>query len=212
MLSTEQNLKKIKILLLGDSGAGKSSLILRWTMDQFNPSLIGTVGVNFKTKRVTVDGEMLAVQVWDTAGQEQFHKITTSYYKGSQGIFLIFDISDKKSLENIEYWINNIKSYATDSVSVVLVGNKSDLRCHPEIGPKCCEYKVAKDLADKYGVSYHETSAKLEDAVKNNVENAFMTLVKKALGREKSQSAAGHAAAKKSIDEKEKDKDKCTIS
>lgn len=117
-----------KILMLGDSGVGKSSLILRWTLDTFSPSLTSTVGVNFKTRKVTVRDEVMQVQVWDTAGQEQFHKITTSYYKGAHGIMLVYDVSDAKSLENVEYWIKNIKSHASDTVQVALIGNKCDLR------------------------------------------------------------------------------------
>lgn len=75
--------RRVKILMLGDSGVGKSSLILRWTLDTFSPSLTSTVGVNFKSRKINVANELTQVQVWDTAGQEHFHKITTSYYKGS---------------------------------------------------------------------------------------------------------------------------------
>jgi small GTP-binding protein len=114
--------------MLGDSGVGKSSLIMRWTLDAFSPSLVSTVGVNFKSKRVVVKGEQLQVQVWDTAGQEQFHKITTSYYKGAHGIMLVYDVSDRKSVESVEYWVKNIKSHASDSVQLALLGNKTDLR------------------------------------------------------------------------------------
>lgn len=74
--------RRVKLLMLGDSGVGKSSLIYRWTLDTFSPSLTSTVGVNFKSKKIDLHGEIIQVQVWDTAGQEQFHKITTSYYKG----------------------------------------------------------------------------------------------------------------------------------
>jgi small GTP-binding protein len=120
--------RRIKLLLLGDSGVGKSSLINRWTLDTFTPSLTSTIGVNFKSKKINYQGELMQVQVWDTAGQENFHKITTSYYKGAQGIMLVYDVSDQKSMDNVEYWIKNIKSHASDSVQVVLVGNKIDLR------------------------------------------------------------------------------------
>jgi small GTP-binding protein len=120
--------RRIKLLLLGDSGVGKSSLINRWTLDTFTPSLTSTIGVNFKSKKISYQGELMQVQVWDTAGQENFHKITTSYYKGAQGIMLVYDVSDQKSMDNVEYWIKNIKSHASDSVQVVLVGNKIDLR------------------------------------------------------------------------------------
>lgn len=186
--------RRIKLLLLGDSGVGKSSLINRWTLDSFNPSLTSTVGVNFKSKKVNYNGELMQVQVWDTAGQENFHKITTSYYKGAQGIMLVYDVSDQKSLDNVEYWIKNIKSHASDSVQVVLVGNKIDLRqsshehaaatssssssTPPPAGSqttfvKCVETERGKEIAKKFSVPFFEASAK--DS--SHVDEAFMTLV-----------------------------------
>ncbi len=164
--------RRIKLLLLGDSGVGKSSLIMRWTLDTFSPSLVSTVGVNFKSKKVSLNGELIQVQVWDTAGQEQFHKITTSYYKGAQGIMLVYDVADQKSLENVEYWIKNIKSNASDSVQVVLIGNKIDLR-QVDAQKKCVDTERGKEIAMKFGVPFFETSAK--DS--SHVDEAFMTLV-----------------------------------
>ncbi len=126
--SENNNMRRFKILLLGDSGVGKSSLILRWTEDRYLATLTGTVGVNFKSKKVNIDGEAVHIQVWDTAGQQQFHKITTSYYRGAHGIMVVYDVSDPESLANVEYWIKNIKTHATENVRVILVGNKTDLR------------------------------------------------------------------------------------
>ena len=159
--------RRIKILMLGDSGVGKSSLVMRWTLDTFSPSLVSTVGVNFKSKRVTMRGEAVQVQVWDTAGQEHFHKITTSYYKGAHGIMLVYDVSDPKSADSVEYWVRNIRSHASDTVQLALIGNKIDLRsaADPE--------ERGKALSAKYGVPFFETSAK--DS--SNVNNAYMTLV-----------------------------------
>jgi small GTP-binding protein len=202
---TDPPLRRVKILLLGDSGVGKSSLILRWTMDKFSPTLVGTVGVNFKTKKVNVvDDEQVLVQVWDTAGQEQFHKITTSYYKGANGIMLVYDVSDRQSMENVEYWVKNIKSHATDSVQVVLVGNKSDLRT-PESIDRCSDPDVGKKFSVKYGVPYFETSAK--ESI--NVDEAFMTVVNNTIVSEsnsinpsRSRSPPSHSQARPSIVEK----------
>ena len=126
--SENNNMRRFKILLLGDSGVGKSSLILRWTEDRYLATLTGTVGVNFKSKKVTIDEEAVHIQVWDTAGQQQFHKITTSYYRGAHGIMVVYDVSDPESLANVEYWIKNIKTHASPSVRLLLVGNKTDLR------------------------------------------------------------------------------------
>lgn len=160
--------------MLGDSGVGKSSLIMRWTLDTFSPSLQSTVGVNFKSRKVHVANELMQVQVWDTAGQEQFHKITTSYYKGAQGIMLVYDVTDPASLANIEYWIKNIKHHASDQVQVALVGNKTDLRgANSDPTKKSCETEHGQKIAGKYGIPFFETSAK--DSF--NVEIAFLTLV-----------------------------------
>ncbi len=167
--------RRVKILMLGDSGVGKSSLILRWTLDTFSPSLTSTVGVNFKSKKVTVRGEAVQVQVWDTAGQEQFHKITTSYYKGAQGIMLVYDVTDQKSLDNVAYWIKNIKSHASDSVQVALVGNKCDLRApnSASAGKKVVDFEKGREIAAAFGVPFFETSAKES----TNVNDGFTTLV-----------------------------------
>lgn len=170
-IGAEPPLRRVKILMLGDSGVGKSSLINRWTMDTFSPTLVSTVGVDFKAKKVALDGENLNVQVWDTAGQEHFHKITQSYYKGANGIMLIFDVSDKLTLENVEYWVKNIKKHALDSVHVALVGNKTDLR---DGSDKCCDSDAGRNVALKFGVPYFETSAK--EAV--NVDEAFLTVLR----------------------------------
>jgi len=166
--------RRVKLLMLGDSGVGKSSLIMRWTLDSFSPSLQSTVGVNFKSRKVHVANELVQVQVWDTAGQEQFHKITTSYYKGAQGIMLVYDVTDRASLANIEYWIKNIKHHASDQVQVALIGNKTDLRSANTDPTKLfCETARGKEIAAKYGIPFFETSAK--DSF--NVEIAFLTLV-----------------------------------
>ena len=166
--------RRVKILMLGDSGVGKSSLILRWTLDTFSPTLTSTVGVNFKSKKVVLKGgDVVNVQVWDTAGQEQFHKITTSYYKGAQGIMLVYDVTDQKSLDNVSYWIKKIKSHASDSVQVALIGNKVDLRIADGFTKRDVDTDRGRDIANVFGVPFFETSAK--DAT--NVNNGFIKLV-----------------------------------
>lgn len=165
-------MKRYKILLLGNSGVGKSSLICRWTLDQFNASLLGTVGVDFKAKKVSIGSENYHIQVWDTAGQEQFHKITTSYYKGANGIMLVYDVTDLKSAEEVSYWMKNIKSHAADDVAVVMVGNKVDL-LREGTGDSSI-LTTGKNSGKKYGVPHYMTSAK--DST--GVDDAFLNLVK----------------------------------
>eukprot|EP00601_Ochromonadales_sp_CCMP2298_P013298 CAMPEP_0173269620 /NCGR_PEP_ID=MMETSP1142-20121109/30976_1 /TAXON_ID=483371 /ORGANISM="non described non described, Strain CCMP2298" /LENGTH=471 /DNA_ID=CAMNT_0014205979 /DNA_START=162 /DNA_END=1577 /DNA_ORIENTATION=+ len=165
--------RRVKILMLGDSGVGKSSLIMRWTMDTFSPSLTSTVGVNFKSRKVNVANETMQVQVWDTAGQEQFHKITTSYYKGAQGIMLVYDVTDRRSMENVHYWVKNIKSHASDTVQVALIGNKTDIRASGGEAAEHCSTEKGQEIATKFGIPFFETSAK--DSF--NVAIGFLTLV-----------------------------------
>jgi small GTP-binding protein len=171
--SSSEPSKRFRLLILGDSAVGKSSLILRWTQDTFTPSLTSTVGVTFKSKKVQYCGEWIQIQVWDTAGQENFHKITTSYYRNAQGIMLVYDVSEPKSLENVEYWIKNIKANASESVHIALVGNKIDLRDDIKDGKPCIDTEKGKEVAASFEVSFYETSAK--DSL--NVDEAFMTLI-----------------------------------
>ena len=214
-IGIEPPMRKFKILMLGDSGVGKSSLINRWTMDTFTPVLVGTVGVDFKAKKVQHGSEHLNIQVWDTAGQEQFHKITTSYYRGANGIMLVFDISDRSSYNNVEYWIKNIKQHASELVHVALIGNKIDLRASDT---STIEYEEGSSLAAKFNVPYFETSAK--DAT--NVESAFMTAVASIVESDKKKelSSSPKRTSTKTIAEKAemhknaalKADEKCTLS
>lgn len=171
--SSSEPSKRFRLLLLGDSAVGKSSLILRWTQDTFSPSLASTVGVTFKSKKVQYCGEWIQVQVWDTAGQENFHKITTSYYRNAQGIMLVYDVSEPKSLESVEYWIKSIKANASEAVHIALIGNKIDLRDDVKDGKPCIDTEKGKEVAASFNVPFYETSAK--DSL--NVDDAFMTLI-----------------------------------
>ena len=204
MGSENQNTRRFKILLLGDSGVGKSSLMLRWTEDKYSATLTGTVGVNFKSKKVSINNENVQVQVWDTAGQQQFHKITTSYYRGAHGIMVVYDVSDSKSLANVEYWIKNIKSHAAESVQVTLIGNKTDLRKltnnsgegdkdnetdknrvsddtdNEYSSLKCSDSRAGKEIAERFNIDYFETSAL--DA--SGTDSAFMNLSRSIIAHE----------------------------
>jgi small GTP-binding protein len=130
--------------------------------------------VNFKSRKVQCFGEWIQVQVWDTSGQENFHKITTSYYRGAQGIMLVYDVTEKKSLENVSYWIKNIKAHASASVQIVLVGNKIDLRGCSEIDQSTLVSKEdGHGIAEKFQIPCFETRAKES----SNGDDAFRTLV-----------------------------------
>lgn len=158
-----------KLLLIGDSGVGKSCLLLRFADNSYTESYISTIGVDFKIRTVDIDGKTVKLQIWDTAGQERFRTITSSYYRGSHGIIVVYDVTDQESFNNVKQWFKEIDRYATEGVTKLLVGNKSDLTAK-----KVVDYDVAKEFADSMGVQFLETSAK--DST--NVEQAFLAMAR----------------------------------
>ncbi|CBY08421.1 unnamed protein product [Oikopleura dioica] len=125
-MSREEHDLSLKILLIGDSGAGKTSLLLRYSNNKFESSMIATIGIDFKIKTIVVKGKRIKLQVWDTAGAERFRTMTQSYYRGSNGIMLVFDIMSEKSFENISYWLESIQTHAPEEITAALVGAKCD--------------------------------------------------------------------------------------
>ncbi|CEI89230.1 Putative GTP-binding protein ypt1 [Rhizopus microsporus] len=153
-----------KLLLIGDSGVGKSCLLLRFADDTYTESYISTIGVDFKIRTIELEGK-----TWDTAGQERFRTITSSYYRGAHGIIVVYDVTDADSFNNVKQWLQEIDRYAAEGVNKLLVGNKSDL-----VDKKAVETEQAKEFADSLHIPLLETSAK--DAT--NVEQAFLTMAK----------------------------------
>merc|ERR1712087_676305 len=156
-----------KLVLIGDSGVGKSCLLLRFADDTYTESHISTIGVDFKIRTIQLDGKTIKLQIWDTAGQERFRTITSSYYRGAHGIIVVYDVTESESFNNIKLWLHEIDRYACEGVHRLLVGNKSDLTTKRQV-----EHSVAKEFADSLGVPFLETSAKSA----TNVEQAFMTM------------------------------------
>merc|ERR1711957_103934 len=156
-----------KLLLIGDSGVGKSCLLLRFADDTYAESYISTIGVDFKIKTVSLDGQTIKLQIWDTAGQERFRTITSSYYRGAHGIIVVYDVTDGESYTNVKQWLEEIQRYACEGVNKLLVGNKCDLA-----NKRVVDKKSAEEFAEKHGITFLETSAKNN----SNVEAAFMTM------------------------------------
>jgi Ras-related protein Rab-1A len=156
-----------KLLLIGDSGVGKSCLLLRFADDTYNESYISTIGVDFKIRTIELDGKTVKLQIWDTAGQERFRTITSSYYRGAHGIIIVYDVTDQESFNNVKTWLHEIDRYANESVNKLLVGNKNDLTTK-----KVVDTATAKEFADSLGIKFLETSAKTSE----NVEQAFITM------------------------------------
>jgi Ras-related protein Rab-1A len=158
-----------KIIIIGNSGVGKSSLLLRFTDRIFEYSHVSTIGVDFKIQTIQLDNKIIKMQLWDTAGNERFRTITTSYYRGSHGVCIVFDLTDKQSFENINSWFTEIEKYASNNIKKILVGNKCDISKDREIS-----YKEANEFANKLNIPYIETSAK--DSI--NVQELFINLAK----------------------------------
>jgi len=157
----------LKVILVGDSGVGKSCLLKSFMGDPFKGAFTSTIGVDFEIKPIQIDGKTVNLQIWDTAGQERFRTITTSYYRSADAILMVFDLTDERTFTNLDAWMEDVRLYAQRSVEIMLVGNKVDLN-----EERAVEYKDAKSYADKNNFQYFETSAK----TKINVDKAFTKL------------------------------------
>ena len=164
-----------KILLLGDSGVGKSCIIIRYIENNFSNNLMNSIGVDFKLKNIEIDSKKIKLQIWDTAGQERFKTITTSYYKGAHAILVVFDITDRDSFDHVRNWMADIDKFAKEGVLRILVGNKCDLMNNRQVSTE-----EAKEIANKYGIKYIETSAK--DTI--NIDDLFISTAKYLLSKQ----------------------------
>jgi len=182
-----------KLVLIGDSGVGKSCLLLRFADDTYTESHISTIGVDFKIRTIQLDGKTIKLQIWDTAGQERFRTITSSYYRGAHGIIVVYDTTDSETFEHVKTWLHEIERYASENVNKLLVGNKSDLTSKRQV-----ETESAKEFSDSANIPFLETSAKNA----TNVEDAFMTMageIKKRMASQPSVGADGGGAKKVAI-------------
>jgi Ras-related protein Rab-1A len=159
-----------KILIIGDSGVGKSSLLLRFSDDTFTESYISTIGVDFKINHIEIDGKQIKLQIWDTAGQERFRTITSSYYRGAHGIIIVYDVTDAESFENIKEWLDEVNRYSYKDVIKILVGNKCDKEDKRVISTFSGE-----EYAQLKNIDFIETSAK--DS--HNVNEIFYRIAEK---------------------------------
>ncbi|OHE95210.1 Ras family protein [Colletotrichum orchidophilum] len=184
----------IKLLLIGDSGVGKSCCLLRFSEDSFTPSFITTIGIDFKIRTIELDGKRVKLQIWDTAGQERFRTITTAYYRGAMGILLVYDVTDERSFNiaiakgildewgqvrekrkliwysfhaDIRTWFANVEQHATEGVNKILIGNKCDWE-----EKRVVSTERGQQLADELGIPFLEVSAKSNI----NIDKAFYSL------------------------------------
>mmetsp|Transcript_22122 Transcript_22122/g.37039 ORF Transcript_22122/g.37039 Transcript_22122/m.37039 type:complete len:207 (+) Transcript_22122:129-749(+) len=175
---------QIKLLMIGDSGVGKTCLLLRYANDSFSPTFITTIGIDFKIKNIQLDGKRIKLQIWDTAGQERFRTITTSYFRGAQGILLVYDVTDRNSFISIRNWVAQIQMHADVNVNKILIGNKCDVQ-----DQRAISYEEGEALAKEYNIHFYETSAKQD----LNVEKSFITIATDVKNRLIADGGAGSA-------------------
>lgn len=161
----------LKVLLIGDSSVGKTSVLLRYTDKCFTPQFQTTIGVDFRLSTFQIQGKLVKLQLWDTAGQERYRRIVSSYYRGSHGLIIVYDVANRESFNNVTHWLEESNSI-TDTVPKLLIGNKIDLKEQRKVSTD-----EGKELAEQLGMDFLETSAKNNE----NIEEAFIRLTNKML-------------------------------
>jgi len=160
-----------KVLILGDSSVGKTCFLLKYTDKVFNEVYMSTIGLDYRLKTLTLkNGKKVKLQIWDTAGQDRFRTITKNYYKGANGIILIYDVTSTETYENVENWISQIKEEASPNVVIYLVGNKVDMEDKRKVSTE-----EGQKIADENNLPFIETSAKSDI----NINETFDNLVEK---------------------------------
>ena len=185
-----------KLLIIGEATVGKTCLLLRYADDSFTQNHITTIGIDFKTKFITINNSVIKLQIWDTAGQERFRTITKSFYKDANGIILTYDISNSDSLKNIQNWMKLIEQNAEDGVCKILVGNKCDLE------NRVIQKEEGEKIAQDFGMKFFETSAKSDI----NVDEAFNCLVSMILEKNQKNSLNSNIVIDKEKHKKKKKK------
>jgi len=173
----------VKLMMVGDSGVGKTSLLHRFVDEKFDPQFIATIGIDFKRKLVDAEGKKVMLQLWDTAGQERFRSITSSFYRGAQGVALVYDVADEDSFTNLGQWIRNIQALATEGTPWMILANKADM-----VKERVVSAASGEALARKYGVPFFETSARTGQNVSEAFFQLATTMTKKVLAQEQAES------------------------
>ena len=160
---------KVKLIIVGDSGVGKTNLITRFASDKFEKNSKATIGVEFIYKTLKINKDIFKIEIWDTAGEERYKSITSAYYKGAKGAIIVYDITSEQSFNNIETWIHEVKGKTSNSLQILIIGNKSDLYKDRKIS-------LEKGIEKAQSLNLHllETSA----LDKTNVTEAFYCLFK----------------------------------
>ena len=186
--------EKFRLMLIGNSNVGKTSIIKRFCKNKFINSFISSVGIDFETKYVKIGDKTINLQIWDTAGQERYKVLAKNYFNQSDGFIIVYDITDRKSFDDVANWIEQIKEYAGEYTKNIIVGNKLDLEKMRKV-----EKDEGKELAEKYGYIFFETSAQSG----KNIDKAFDSLTKNILADDNFISASRKLSQSSSIKEKD---------
>ena len=143
-----------KVVLVGDSSVGKTNIMSKYLKNEFHEDSKATVGVEFGSKQFTIEGHNIKAQIWDTAGQERYKAITSAYYKGAKGAFVVYDITRKQSFDSVDRWINDLRAAADKNLSIIIIGNKCDLEDQRQVNKEQGEEKAKNNE-----VAFMETSA-----------------------------------------------------
>ena len=160
-----ENKRIIKIIAIGDSAVGKTSILRRFSEDTFTNHHLITIGIDFITKDIKINNEIVSLKIWDTAGQERFRTITNAFYNQVEGVLLVFDITNRSSYENLHNWINDIHEYANENVIIYLIGTKIDLSDSRKVA-----MEEGKKMAYQYNMKYFEVSAKTNTNITEPIE------------------------------------------
>ena len=169
-----------KLILIGDSCVGKSNILLKYLKNQFNENSKTTIGVEFGTKNIIINNKRIKIQILDTEGQERFKNITASYYRGGNGVLVVYDITDRDSFENLNSWLIEIEKNANKNVYKLLIGNKCDLEDKRKV-----TYQEGKEFASSNGMQFIETSAKTDTKVKDAFEMLTQEIIKSNITKDK---------------------------
>ena len=165
-----------KLIIVGDTNVGKTNIMSKYIKDQFNITSKSTIGVEFGTKILEIDNKKVKAQIWDTAGQERYKSITSAYYKGAKGAFIVYDITNKSTFESVDKWIKDLNSYGDKNLTMLLIGNKSDLE-----DKRIINKEEGEEKAKSFELGFIETSAYNGD----NIDQAFDIMLKEVLKRYK---------------------------
>ena len=158
----------VKVVLVGDSGVGKTNIMSKYLKNQFREDSKATVGVEFGSKQFSVEGHQIKAQIWDTAGQERYKAITSAYYKGAKGAFIVYDITRTNTFETVNKWVSDITAAADKKITLILIGNKNDLEDQRQVTKE-----VGEEKAKELGLAFMETSA----CSGENLDKAFQMMI-----------------------------------